>query len=122
MQHPFAVAPPETASGVVVVFGLVRETVVVSVQSDPLNWAALAGQGAHDHQDTFKPNGHNQAAVSYQTVQSEGDPQNGDPVEDTEGNNRTPAPELGEQSNGCQDVVDQHEAGGAPFDLALTSW
>ena len=65
MQHPLAVAPPEATTGVVVIVGLIREAVVVPVQADPLDRAALAGQGAHDHEHTLQPDGHHQAAVGH---------------------------------------------------------
>ena len=98
MKHPLAVAPPETTSCIVMVLWLVREAVVVPVKTHPLNWAALAGQGAHDHEDTLEPYGHHKAAVRHQPVQAEGHSQNGDPVQDSECDHRTPAPELGRRA------------------------
>ena len=40
-------------------------------------------------------------------------------TQNAEGGDRTPAPELRQQGDGGQDVVHQHEAGGAPLDFAL---
>ena len=121
MQHPLAVAPPETTSCIVMVLWLVREAVVVPVKTHPFNWAALAGQGAHDHEDTLEPYGHHKAAVRHQPVQAEGHSQNGDPVQNSEGDHRTPAPELGQKGHSRKDVVNQHEAGGTPLNLSLSS-
>ena len=55
MKHPFAVAPPEAATGVVVIIGLVGEAMVMAVERNPFDWTALAGKGAHEHQGFLKP-------------------------------------------------------------------
>jgi hypothetical protein len=97
------------------VCGLIGEAVVMAVKPNPFDRSALASERAHNHQHAFQPNRNHKAAVRYQTVQSEGDPQNGHPIQNTEGNNRLPAPKLREQGHGGQDVIHQHEAGGSCF-------
>ena len=93
---------------------------VMAVKPNPFDRSALARKRAHDHQHPLQPNGNHEAAVRDQTVQAEGDPKNGHPVQNTEGNNRLPAPELGKQGHGGQDVIHQHEAGGSRFQTPLS--
>ena len=100
--------------------GLIGEAVVVAMQAHPLDRAALAGQGAHDHEYTLHPNRHHQAPVGHQTVQTQGDPQHGHPIKNAESHNALPAPEPRQQSNGGENMHHHHEAGGAHLQLALT--
>lgn len=66
--------PPEAAGRVVVVVGLVGKLVVVAMQAHPLDRAALAGQGAHQHQHALHPFGSDEAAVGHEAMQAEGHP------------------------------------------------
>ena len=119
VEHPFAVAPPEPPSGVVVIVGLVGELVVVTVQGDPVDGTALGRQGSHQHQHPFQPTGHLKAAMGHEAVQAEGDPKHCCPVEDDEGDHALPAPELREQRHGGEDMHREHERCGAALQLAL---
>ena len=68
MEHPFAVTPPQPASSIVMVCGLIGEAVVMAVKPNPFDRSALASERAHDHQHAFQPNGNHKAAVRHQTV------------------------------------------------------
>ena len=120
VQHPFAVGPPQATASVVVIRGLIRKTVVMAVQTHPFDRAALAGQGAHQHQDALNPHRHHQAAVRHQTVQAQGDAQDRHPIENAKGHNALPAPEARQQRHGGEHVHHQHEAGGSHLEFALT--
>ena len=119
VEHPLAVGPPEAPGGVVVVVGLVGKLVVVAVQPHPFDRAALAGQGTHQHQHPLHPAGRHETAVGHQPVQSQGHADHGDPVQQAQGHDRLPAPELGQQGKDCRHMHGQHEAGGAALDFAL---
>ena len=119
MEHPFAVAPPQPTSCIVVIDRLIGEPVVVAMQANPLNRSALAGQRPHQHQDALHPDRYHQAAVGHQTVQAQGDAEDGHPIEDRKGRHALPAPEPGQQRHGGQHMVHQHEAGGPHFQFPL---
>ncbi len=119
VQHPLAVAPPESATGIVMIGDLIGETVVVAMQSHPFNRTALAGQGSHEHQHALNPHRDDEAAVGDQAMQSERDPQHGHPVQNPEGHKALPAPEPWQQGDRCKDMHHQHEAGGSPLDASL---
>ena len=119
MQHPLAVAPPQSAARIVVVVGLVGKLVMVAMEGDPVDRSALTGQGPHHHEDSLKPPRHFKAAVCHQAMEAQGDPQHGGPIQNPEGNDALPAPKLWQQRNGGQHMHGHHEGGGAPFQLAL---
>ena len=74
--------PPETPSGVMVVFFLVGEGVVVAVQANPLNGSALARERAAEEQKVLQPLGRAKAAVRDESVPSHSDSEAaGDEVE-----------------------------------------
>ena len=120
VQHPLAVGPPQATGRIVVVVWLVGELVVMAMQPHPFDWAALAGQGAHQHQQPLKPFRGNEAAVGDQPVQAEGHPQHRHPIKNGERHHPLPAPELGQQGEHGSHVHHQHETGGASLVLALS--
>ena len=94
---------------------------VVTVQADPLDRTALAGQGAHDDKDALHPLGRDKTAVGHQTVQAQGDADHGRPIQDRENGHPLPAPVLGQQGKDGADVDRQHEAGSPGLVFLLTT-
>ena len=102
-----------------VIVGLVGELVVVAVQGHPVDRSALASQGAHHNEHPLKPAGNLETPVGHQAVQAQGHPQHGGPIQNPEGDDALPAPELRQQCNCGQHMHRQHEGGRASFELAL---
>ncbi len=96
VEHPLAVTPPQPPPCIVMIIGLIGKAVMVAMQSHPINRSALAGQGAHHHENPLKPAGHFKAAVRHKPMQAQGDAKHGHPIQNAEGNQTLPAPKAWE--------------------------
>ena len=117
-EHPAHVRPPQPFETGVVINIRIRELVVMAVQADPINRALLAADRATGGENPLKPLGDPEGPMAQEPVIADGHAQaGGEPIEHQEGNDRLPAPELGQECHHSKPMDGGHEANGCPIEV-----
>ena len=121
-EHPAHVGPPQPFEAGVVINIRIGKLVVMAVQAHPVEGPLLAADRATGGEKPLQPMGDPEGPMAQQPVIADGHAQaGGDPIEHQEGNDRLPAPELGQQGNHGESMDGGHEAKGCPID-AFAAW